>query len=166
MISVKSNGRILLEDKESNFYVQEFVPKQVYSYYGNKSVWFLDNRLILLAQFMRDYFKESMTINNWHSGGSFQYRGFRPDVFYYEKQADGTYVSKRKGKYSQHRFGRGLDCNLANTTPDDMRKEILSNEELWIEAGLTTIEDGAYAPTWFHGDMRNTGMEKILIVKP
>jgi hypothetical protein len=40
------------------------------------------------------------------------------------------------------------------------------NEQQWMEAGLTVIEDGAYAPTWVHIDVRHTGKREIFIVKP
>lgn len=166
MIEILDSGKIVIDEKESNFKLQEFVPRRVYEYFGKNAIWCVDFDLIRLAQYMREYFNESMTINNWHTGGKFQYRGFRPDVFYYEKQTDGSYKSKRKGKYSQHRYGRALDCNLSKTSPDEMREEIMRNEEMWLKVGLTTIEDGRFAPTWFHGDMRNTGKSTIFVVKP
>ena len=35
-----------------------------------------------------------------------------------------------------------------------------------MEVGVTTLEDGIYAPTWCHLDIRNTGLDNIFIVKP
>lgn len=166
MIQVLQNGRIIINDEQSHFLIQEFVPKRVYEFFGNNSIWCLDPMIIKLAEFTRLYFNKSMTINNWNTGGKFQYRCFRPDVYYYEKQTDGSYKDVKKGKYSQHRYGRAIDYNISGVTPDDIRSEILKNQDMWLDAGLTTIEDGAYAPTWMHGDIRYTGMDKILIVKP
>lgn len=166
MIEVKTDGKIIIDEKESNFNIKEFVPRRVYEYFGNKSIWFLDEDLIQLTQFMRVYFGESMRINDWHYGGNFQYRGFRPDPFYYKKQESGLYEDIRKGKYSQHRYGRAIDCNFKKMTPDEARKEILDNQEMWLDCGLTVIEDGAFSPTWLHFDIRNTGMSEILVVKP
>ena len=166
MISVKSNGKILLQDKESNFYLQELVPKATYERFGVKSIWFLDPRLINTLQFVREYFGKAMTVNNWHSGGSFQFRGLRTDDFYYKFVGNKKYESVRKGKMSQHRFGRAIDCNFSGLTPEEARTEILSNEGLFLDAGMTTIEDGAFSPTWLHFDIRHTELENILIVKP
>jgi hypothetical protein len=166
MIKVASGGKIIIDEKESNFKVQEFVPRRVYEYFGSSSIWFLDSKLIRLTQFMRTYFADSMRINDWSYGGKFQYRGFRPDVFYYEKQESGLYKDIRKGKYSQHRYGRAVDCNFSKLTPDQARKEIMDNEEMWLEVGLTVIEDGAFSPTWLHFDIRNTGKNTIFVVKP
>ena len=70
------------------------------------------------------------------------------------------------GFLSQHKFGRAFDWNVRDITPDEVRADIMANQEDWIVAGLTTIEDGAFARTWIHGDSRYTRMDKILIVQP
>jgi len=150
-----------------NFLVQEFVPQKIYEKYRDSSLWFIDPKIVSLAQMMRDYFGKSMTINNWHNGGSFNYRGFRNDSFYYEWDSSiSAYKSKRKGKLSQHRMGRAIDCNISGMTADEMREAIMSNEQQWLEMGITTIEDGAYSPTWLHFDIRYTGKNNIFVVKP
>lgn len=151
-----------------NFLVEEFVPQKIYEKYGDASLWFVDPKIVNIAQLIRDYFGKSMTINNWHNGGSFNYRGFRPDSFYYQWNADiSAYTSKRKGKLSQHRMGRAIDFNISGMTADEVREEILKNEEMWIEAGVTTMEDAAYSKTWIHLDCRYRNNKKnIFIVKP
>ena len=104
---------------------------------------------------------------NWNGGGNFNYRGFRPDSFYYQWDASiSAYTSKRKGKLSQHRMGRAIDFNISGLECDEVRAEFLKNEKEWLEMGLTTIEDGAYAPTWVHIDIRHTGKDSIFVVKP
>jgi hypothetical protein len=150
-----------------NFRVEEFVPQKIFQKYGDKSVWFVDPKIIRIAQLLREYFDKSMTINNWHNGGSFNYRGFRDDSFYYQWDANlSAYKSKRKGKLSQHRMGRAIDFNISGVECDEVRNEFLKNEAQWIDAGLTVIEDARYSPTWIHCDIRYTGMDKIFIVKP
>lgn len=150
-----------------NFNVEEFVPQKIFEKYGDASLWFVDPKIVSLAQYIREYFGKSMTINNWHSGGSFNYRGFRPDSFYYQwDNSISAYKSKRKGKLSQHRMGRAIDFNISGLDCDEIRNEFLMNEQQWMEAGLTTIEDGAYAPTWVHIDIRHTGKDNLFIVKP
>ena len=166
MVEVKNDGKIVLNGVDSNFNLKELVPKQVYNYFGVNAIWFLDPDLLHLLQFMRIYFEQSMKINDWSYGGTMQYRGFRPDPFYYDKQEDGTYKDKRKGKYSQHRYGRAIDCSFSKMSAEEARQEIMANEEMWLDAGLTTIEDGAYSPTWLHFDIRNTGLNNIKVVKP
>ena len=62
-----------------NFYLQEFVTPDLYKKWKDKSIIFIDDRLIHIAQFIRDRFNKPMTINNWNNDGSFRYRGYRPD---------------------------------------------------------------------------------------
>jgi hypothetical protein len=45
---------------------------------------------------------------------------------------------------------------------DQIRKTILENEQKFIDAGVTTFEDGT--KTWLHLDCRYTMSDKILIV--
>jgi len=37
---------------------------------------------------------------------------------------------------------------------------------MYLDLGLTTIEDGEFAKNWVHWDIRNTGLKEIKIVKP
>lgn len=136
------------------FRLEEFVPKEIYSRFGEKSVWFIDRGTILLADFIRDRFGKSMTINNWHSGGSFNNRGFRvPD-------------STVGGKLSQHKFGKAIDFNIAGVTPQEIYKDIIDNADMYMKAGATTVEDISFTNGWIHLDRRYTNTSTLLIVKP
>jgi hypothetical protein len=107
-----------------------------------------------LAQFYRDWFDSPVTVNNWHRGGKYTERGFRlPNT-------------DTGASLSQHKFGRAFDCTIEGYTADEVRQIILDNEETFINAGLTTLESGEYAPTWVHSDLRSHKHERILIVSP
>lgn len=136
-----------------HFSIQEFVPPVTFSKWGNRSIWFIDPRIITLADAIRSHFGLSMTINNWHRGGVFSQRGYRPPT---------TTVG---GKESQHRFGRAIDFNILGLTADAVRAELLRNEKKFMDLGLTTLEHGSDAPTWVHADIRQTGLGHILIVR-
>lgn len=161
-----------------NFIIQEFVPKSIYDIWGDRSTYFINPKIPALAQFYKefflDYYKKKhgadkvkdvlIIINNWHSNGSYQYRGFRPRSY-----SEG-------GENSQHRLGNAFDCDIIILFNDGSRMEadykeihsvIMANQALFIASGLTTVEDVKYAPTWLHSDCRwipnQTG---ILTVKP
>jgi hypothetical protein len=136
-----------------NFSLHELVDEGTYEKFGDSSIWFLDPKAFPILQYLRDRFGPT-TVNNWRSGGSLNYRGFRPIHC-----AIG-------GTYSQHRFGRGFDCSFKDATPDEVRYDIMKNELFYVEMGLTTIEDGLYSPNWLHFDLRNTGLKELKIVKP
>ena len=138
-----------------NFIIQEFVPQSVYTQFGDKSIWFVDINLINLAQAVRDFFGATVTINNWHTKGILQNRGYRIPM---------TNVG---GNMSQHKFGRAIDINVSGLTAQQVYKTILDNESVFMSYGLTTMEDIAFTATWTHLDIRNTGMlTRIFIVKP
>lgn len=137
-----------------NFYLHEFVPRIIYNKYGNNAVWFIRPELIKLADFIRNWFGKPMYINNWYWGGPMQNRGYR---------TPNTTIGSL---YSQHKMGAAIDFNIKDLHPDKIRQEILDNEQVFMGAGLTTLEDGAFAPTWVHADIRNTELDYILIVTP
>jgi hypothetical protein len=136
----------------SNFSLQEFIDPDTYKRFGTSSVWFIDPKIVTLAQFIRERLGKPCTINNWSSGGQYQYSGFRPP-----KCSVGASMS-------QHRFGRAIDLKVKGMKADEVREDIIQNFDIYKKVGLTTIEDGAFAPTWCHIDIRDT--EGLLIVKP
>ncbi len=133
-----------------NFVIQEFVPPAIYNQFKEKSIWFINPQLYIIAEFVRKHFNKPVTINNWHAGGTYTESGFRmPDT--------GT-----GAKLSAHKRGCAIDIKMPGVNYDDVRKEILANEKLFMDAGVTTIEDGT--KTWLHIDCRNTGLPNILVV--
>ena len=137
-----------------DFVLREFVPPSVWEDFGAASRWFLDPRMLDLAQFYRDHFGSAVRVNDWHYGGDFTERGFRlPDT-------------NTGARLSQHKFGRAFDCNVEGLTPNEVRREIKQNEDLFMEQGLTTLESGDIATTWVHSDIRTTDQNDILIVTP
>ena len=138
----------------TNFYLQEFVDPDTYKRFSNSSIWFVDPRIITLAQFIRERLGKPCTINNWNGGGKFQYSGFRP--------AQCTIGASM----SQHRYGRAIDLKVKSMTANEVRADIISNFDVYKKAGLTTIEHEDFAPSWVHLDIRTTNMDELKIVKP
>ena len=132
-----------------DFTIQEFVPREVFEKWGDKSTWFIDPRLIQLVQALREEFGP-ITIN----GGTYNYSGYRPP--------ECTIGAKA----SQHRFGRGADLKFKAHTVQEVYDAILKNEAHWMSKGLTTLENIKATPTWLHVDIRSTLLKSILIVNP
>lgn len=140
--------------KSDHFILQEFVPKDIYDQWGEKSMWFIDQRIVELADGLREYFGKQITINNWHTGGHFNYRGYRdPEC-------------TQGAKQSQHRFGRGMDFNVQGMTSDEVYDAIMEHEKAFMAMGITTMENKLHTVGWTHVDIRNHGMDQILIVNP
>ena len=133
-----------------DFSIHEFVPAMIYERYVDRSAWFIDPRLVLLAQFIRDRFMAEITINNYMAGGNYQYSGFR------------DHACTIGAVNSQHRAGRAMDFRVKGLVPEEVRQDMISHFPLYREAGLTTIEAGT--PTWVHADCRFTNQDTLLIV--
>ena len=149
-----------------NFDIRELVPPEIWSKYGASSTWFINPQVIKILEALRlDLALEfkgavSIRVNTWLWGGNLKERGYRlPDT-------------TTGAKYSQHKRGAAVDFDAilkgsGNEIPaDKVREYIIKNSKRYLELGLTTLESGEYAPTWVHFDTRNTGLKKILIVKP
>jgi hypothetical protein len=134
-----------------NFVLEEFVDPGTYKRYGEKSIWFIDPKVINIAQLLRDLTGSSVTINNWKVGGSYSLSGLRP-------------FKSIGAKMSQHKFGRGIDVKIKGWTPEDIHELIKDNWVLFKKEGLTVIEDVSLTPSWTHLDCRFTGLDYLLIV--
>jgi hypothetical protein len=130
--------------------IAEFMPPGIYEMYLDKSVWFIDPRIVTLAQFIRDKFGKSVTMNNYLAGGSYQYLTFR------------DHTCTIGAENSQHRHGRAVDFWVKLMSPAEIRADIIANFPLYKKVGLTTIEDNT--ATWVHADCRFTDMDSLLIV--
>ena len=146
-------GKPELYYKPKHFKIQEFVDKATYTRYGESSIRFMDTRILITADKVREYFGKSMTINNWSWGGDRNWSGLRtPNSSYYSM-------------YSQHSYGRAIDFLISGVSAEEVRAEILKKP--WHSAFkyITTLEDDV---SWVHADIRahNKKKDGILLFKP
>ena len=141
-----------------DFILHEFIDPDTFKIFGDSSIWFIDPRIIQIAQFIRDKFQKAITINDWHQGGKYHLSGFRPG---------DTMIG---ATFSQHRYGRAIDIkieSLPNNGANVLRNDIIENFQLYNNLGLTTIESGVFSQSWCHIDCRYIYNQKeLFIVKP
>ncbi len=137
-----------------HFDVREIVTPEIYAKFGENSKWFVSEKQIRFAEFLRMHFGKAITINNWHTGGHLQNRGTRNPI---------TDVG---AVYSQHKLMNAVDINVSGMNSDEVYDHILANEKLFMSAGLTTMENKSFTKGWTHCDFRITGLDHILIVNP
>jgi len=127
--------------KCKHFKAHELVPPAIYEKFGERSFMFLDDRLLMLCDDLRDEFG-SATINNYKWGGDRVASGLRsPDSPYYSPT-------------SQHSFGRAVDILFKDHTAEYVRDVIkAANFNVFTDIlDSVTLEDGV---SWFHIDIRN-----------
>ena len=126
--------------KPVHFVTQEFVPRAVYNARGEKSLQLMDDRILRIADWLRDRFGRA-TINNWLWQGDREWSGLR------------TYDSPYYSAYSQHTFGRAIDIIFNDFTAEEVRQDLkggLLLDDLNLDS--VTIEEGV---SWLHIDVRN-----------
>lgn len=158
-----------------NFDVREFVPKHIWEKFKDKSAWFVNAKIIRIAEFYKSYFTTyyknklgsdkvktvAISVNNWHIGGSQQWRGLR------------TAQCDQGAENSQHRYMNAFDCEIfiVMTNGDrvevdykEIHKVIQANEAQFLIIGVTTIEDVSIASGWLHSDCRNIPNQKNILI--
>ncbi len=107
-----------------DFSLAEFVPPAIYEHFVYKSIWFIDPKIVQMAQFIRDRFGKPITINNYLTGGSYQYSAFRDNA------------CTIGAENSQHRHGRAIDFRIQGMSPMEIRADIIRNFEQYRASGL------------------------------
>lgn len=130
---------------------QEVVPPEVFKVFGERSFQFLDSRILWTIDAQRIYFNKPILVNNWHIGGAFMYRGFRPPA---------CPVGATLG---QHRFGRAIDYTVIGMPAEEVRAVILSQRRMDMNRYITAVE---LDTEWVHIDCRNTNSDQILTFTP
>jgi hypothetical protein len=127
----------------SNFNLDEFIPKEFYISL---------ERLVNIAQFIREKTGESVTINNWYNGGTLNNRGFR--------MPNSTVGAPA----SQHKIMNAIDINIGRWTAAQMLQFIKNNSKELYNLGVRRIEDIKLTPTWLHIDCREHNEKCINII--
>lgn len=132
-----------------NFKLQEFVSQSIWEKWGEKAIWFIDKRIVLSAQALRDNLGVPLTINSWSYGGDRQESGLRVEGM------------TNWRPFSQHSFGRAIDIVSSRMTADEMRAHIIQNREKY--PFITAIELNV---SWLHIDCRETNSNDFLLFNP
>ena len=133
-----------------NFFIEEFVPPEIWERFGNNAIWFINPKIILINQFIRERFKVEVTVNNWKDLGQYKESGFRmPET-------------KTGARLSQHKLGNASDTKVEGFTAEEVRNDIRKNFDLYSKFGLSTIEKDT--DTWTHIDCRATGLDHLFEV--
>ena len=134
-----------------HFRLEEFLPPKIHAdLAAANALWkgwlLLDERILRTADALREKFG-ALTVNNWHTGGDRDECGLRvPGMVNFKP-------------YSQHSFGRAIDCISRSLTGEDMRKYVMANRDQFPHA--TAMEQGV---NWLHIDCRNA--PRITLVNP
>ncbi len=141
--------------KSKYFRIEELVPPETFKALGQQAWQLIDQDFANLLDALREHFNKPMIINNWHKGGSYKYRGFRP-------------AGCKVGKPTSQHYTKPLnavDFDVVGMTDLEVKKSIIENESKFLKLGLTRMESQEDASTWTHIDRKPTGLSYIKIFR-
>lgn len=136
--------------KCKNFDIRELVCPDVYNRDGKEAWRYFRPVLLDFLDWFRDSISRPVYINNWHWGGNKSQRGYRCNRC-------ALVAGKKRLYVSAHMLGAGVDFNVKNMTPNQVRK--------WLHEHVADffakhpqynkkcrLESARLAPTWVHID--------------
>jgi hypothetical protein len=123
-----------------HFQAHELVDRATFELLGDKAFDLFVPRALQAADDLREYFDVPITINNWHSGGEFEWRGFRT----LQKAAE------LGAPHSKHALGEAFDCDIYGTTAEEARRRILADKDHALLRLITRLETRV---NWLHFDV-------------
>lgn len=138
--------------KAKHFNIKEFVSENVYKKYGEFAWTFIDERLIITMDALRENLGRPIIINSY--GRGLHQRGLRANK-------DKMVLSKKDYYISQHCLGKASDFNVVGMKIIDVYNHILNNLDKYPY--ITRIENVEKTPTWIHIDVANTQEKEIII---
>jgi len=140
-----------------HFILQELVCKHTFDKYGKFAENFLDPRLIITLETIRERINKPIFVNSWDSGGRFDERGLRcPHCDIVKKE-----IAKGNLYMSAHTLGRGVDFDVQGLLSDEVRLWIAKYKN-WLPYPIR-LEKGV---SWVHLDLFNNTRDKIVFFEP
>lgn len=146
---------------ESKYFdVREYVDRRTWFMLGIEAAWMIDERTVKIDTLIRVKTGLPVTINNWWMS--------TPNNPIYDSSGYRPKWDETGGLLSQHRCGRASDKKVRGMTPAEVLAVVMKDEDEFLAAGLTTIENLQHTPTWLHTDCRARLTKKsgILFVDP
>jgi len=142
--------------KAKHFQLHELVCDHIYEKYGEQAWQFIDPRLIITIDWIREYIGRPIYINNYEWGGIQTQSGVRCNLCNLNKSK----TDKGEVYMSGHNEGQAGDFSVKGMTAEQVRNWLVRNQEdlpypIRLEAGVD----------WVHLDCRDTG-QKIYFFNP
>ena len=134
------------------FKVFELVNRETYDKMGDRAIELFTPDALAALDGIREYFGAPVTVNNWHSGGPFEWRGWRT-----LKKAAELGAPK-----SAHARGEAFDCDIQGVTAEEARQRILDDKSNPLLLKITRIEANV---NWLHFDVTELpyGVHRIYV---
>lgn len=136
--------------KSKHFKIHELVCLDIYNRDKELAWRYFRPELIDFIDWLRERVDKPIYINNWQWGGNKTQRGYRCNLCPLVKNKNILYASA-------HMLGAGVDFNVKNVHPNDVREYLKDNIHEFFNDNpcyirKCRIESNILAPTWVHID--------------
>lgn len=121
-----------------NFDGFEVLPRELYYKFGDQAMRYLNPKIIIILQIIRDFYNVKVSVNEWKTGG-----------------IDGRTIrlvsDKCFNEFSDHTYGNAVDFSVEGKTGSEVFHDVLFDVKLNTllkEAGVTATEKDR--KTWVH----------------
>ncbi len=116
----------------NNFVIQDFIPNHIYKRYKDKSIRFINPKVVSMAECLRNRFNADVVINNWHKYNDgeyyFNFSGYRPP-------------DCKKGSFmSRHKQGLAIDIKIRGLLSSEIEADIIKNTDIANELKLPPVK--------------------------
>ena len=123
-----------------HFQAYELVDRVTFDRMGEGALSLFHPEALRALDDLRDFFGAPVTVNNWQTGGPFEWRGFRTP----EKAAE------LGAPHSRHAVGDAFDCDIDGWTAEMARQQILAYKGDPLLSRIQRLEGGV---SWVHFDL-------------
>lgn len=141
----------LIQEVKKYFKLEELVSEAVYKKYGETAWFIFQTELLVSILLIRVGIGMPITVNNWHSGGRFDERGYR------ENLSDIVTAKTNKGQIyiSGHVLGTAIDFTVKGMTATEVREWIVDNQDMFpCKIRLERCVNGKEI-SWVHLDTKH-----------
>jgi hypothetical protein len=137
-----------------HFQPYEIVDRITFEHMGDQALSLFNPEALQALDDLREYFGVPITVNNWHSGGLFEWRGFRTPEKAIELGAP----------QSRHAKGEAFDLDVQGMPAEEVRRIIIENKNHLLLQRITRLEAGK---SWVHFDVMELpqGVHRIHLFK-
>ena len=122
------------------FTAKELVDRKTYAKMGENALSLFNPEALIALDDLREYLNKPITVNDWHSGGTMQWRGYRlPSC-------------KEYSKNSQHSVGNAFDCTVQGYTAAQVRTIIRDHKDHELLRRVKRLEGSV---SWLHFDLKS-----------
>lgn len=139
------------------FELEELVCKHIFNKFGQTAWQFLDPRLLITIDTLRQKLNKPIFVNSWDSGGEFDERGFRCIQCDLVKKA----IKENRLYVSPHMTGQGVDFDVQGMLSEEVRQWIIKYQIILPYA--IRLENNV---SWVHLDVREVEGHKVYLFNP